>query len=327
MSKKRKFEDDSDTIPTKRRRIDDDNEWWKGQNNNNDNNQNKDEFDDKNELIDYFGNIDYMITNESFDDENEQIFINNIIREIENFNDIIFIFEHPDISKVIEKLIEMLSSVQIRQFILKFIIPNLFDLMSKKCSSHVLQTLFALIPRILIEEYQFNDNNTESNNNNNNDNDKFDDESIVIPKMTDLLIKIIEILIDSVDDNYKLIELLFYEESNFIIRDLLWITSGVVRFDKMGKKSRMKLHHIRKIPLLQKFNLNHIPVAVQKFAYILSKNLLKYINSKNENGHEYKLSFFIKQNNIFCASICVLIECLFITKSNDILQDIINNEI
>eukprot|EP01084_Bolivina_argentea_P020380 37887_1 len=95
--RKRKFEDGDNDRPSKRQRIEQENttntlkgnpfinnddgnlnEWWNG------NKQPENDIDaeeqGKNDLIDYFANIDYTITNKSFEnDENEELFIKNII--------------------------------------------------------------------------------------------------------------------------------------------------------------------------------------------------------------------------------------------------------
>eukprot|EP01084_Bolivina_argentea_P186800 321887_1 len=288
---------------------DNNDDWWKGNNTTNDDTIDKEE-QHKNELIDYFANIDFMIENESFDNnENEQIFINNIIKEMDRFDDTIFIFEHPDISKVIEKIIQILPSIYIRQFIQKFILPNLLPLITKKCSSHVLQTLFSLIPTILIQQ--------QSNHTNNN--------SETVNTMSDLLVEIINKLKQFEHDNNGLSQLFIDEKSTFVMRDLLWISCGVVRFNKTKKKHRMKLHNVRKIPQLKKFGLDHVPENVIEFGNDIAMNLLQY-------RHKYKLSTHIKHHkyrrdkhsNILCGSLGVLIECLFITKTNNILQELID---
>lgn len=61
-------------------------------------------------------------------------------------------FEHPDISKTIEKVIHILSTQQIKIFLSKFIIPKLYELITKKCASHCLQLLFLFIVKILTNE-------------------------------------------------------------------------------------------------------------------------------------------------------------------------------
>eukprot|EP01083_Nonionella_stella_P164036 541690_1 len=322
MSTKRKFDDGVDQEPpSKKQKVDespylnrDTNEWWSS--GKHDANQNTEDNDGKNDLIDYFANIDYMITNESFEnEEHEAMFIKNTIKEMQAFDDIVFMFEHPDISKVIEKIIQILPSLRVRQFISTFIIPELYLLMHKKCASHVLQTVFTLIPRILIEEQQINAIDTDSNDPQNED----------IRSMNTLLAEIIDKLQKFDSENHGLAQLFIDERSTFVMRDLLWISSGVVRFNKTKKKHRMELHHIRKIPSLQKFSLDHVPSTVTPFASIVTQHVLeykeKYTLSTHIKHHSMKRN---KHSNILCGSLQVLMECLFITKCNDVLQSLID---
>jgi len=252
----------------------------------------------KNQIIDYFANIEYKLNNESFDNDHgeEQLFIDNIFKEIESFGDTLFIFEHPDISKVLEKALSICSCTQLRQFTTTLLVPHLYDLMTRKCASHVVQTVLSSIPRILIEEhthYRHHDS---------------DDERDV--SMAELLSKIVETVLSFED----LAQLFMDEKCAFVLRDLLWISSGVVRFDRTKKNNRMKLHHVRKIPHLDKFSLDHIPASVQQFAVQMAQKLLS-ANTMCFYGNE--------RYRILCGSLQVLLECLFITKEHECLQRLI----
>merc|ERR1712066_1052634 len=87
--------------------------------------------------------------------------------------------------------------------------------------------------------------------------------------------------------NYGLAHLLFDEKSSFVIRDLLWVCCGVIRFDQIKKKNRMKLHNVRKIPTLKNFSSDHLSKNILQFSDILAQHVLDYTDF-------YKLSTHIK---------------------------------
>ena len=57
-----------------------------------------------------------------------------------------FIFDHPDISKTIEKLIQILNEDQI-DVILSMMLPSICELVQSKCASHVVQCALSMMNR------------------------------------------------------------------------------------------------------------------------------------------------------------------------------------
>ena len=224
-----------------------------------------------------------------------------MIEEIEEHTrESTFIFEHPDTSRVIEKVLQISSGPVPIHRIFSLLLPNICHLVQCKCASHIVQCVLSLIPKILIEEHSSSSPNAS-------------DES-----MSHLLSQLIDKLTD-----FGLSTLFLDERSTFVVRDLLWVTSGVVRFDTASKHGRMSLHNVRKIPSFQDFG-KHV-ASFKGFADSVAHSVL---------DSDYKLSSHIQcddenrdhhmTNRILCGSLGVLVQCLFITKSADILQRLID---
>ena len=231
--------------------------------------------------------IDYKISNEAFEDrQSETLFMDRVLEEIKRASVLgisHFIFNHPDISKTIEKLIEILNSDQI-EAILSMMLPTICELVQSPCASHVVQCALSMLNR-----------------------EKGPNGIVADSTSSQLLTQLIHHL-----KAFGLSSLLLNERSTFVVRDLLWITSGAGRLDVVSKTNRLSLHNVR--------NMHKEGTVRTQFDGFADNVAMAMIESESIRfNHSDK-----KQTRILCGSLCVLVQCLFITESREMLQRVID---
>jgi len=270
MSAKRSL-DGSHLAPSPKRRRTTGSEWW---------NQGIEDDEDeeclKGRQLDYFAGIDYKLSNEAFEDAtSETLFIDRVIEEIEQ-QPSCFVFEHPSTSRVVEKVLELSSPDQVGR-VCSVMMPNVCALVQSKCASHVIQTALALIAKMLGNE----------------------------PKdgpLTRLLSELIDKL-----TAFGLCRLFVSPQSTFVVRDLLWITAGVVRVDSASKRRRLALHNVRNLSkssaLIRRAKFDGFARTVA--ASVLESGLEIFGRILCDGDDRQK-----SVNRIMCSSVGVLLQCL-----------------
>eukprot|EP00833_Pecoramyces_ruminatium_P000647 jgi/Orpsp1_1/1174679/evm.model.c7180000050950.1 len=159
------------------------------------------------DILQYFSNIEKMLTDQEFEDEEQhEMFLNNIYKEIDGNE--LQLATDKECSRIMEKILRLSNDAQIRVF-LNQLNEKYIELFTHRYGSHVCQTILVLGSDIIERELKGESVVVNS-----------DDNQTPPPTMQELVIKMCNIL-----ENYW-IHLISNQFGSHLLRVILMILSG-----------------------------------------------------------------------------------------------------